>query len=80
MINRKDVERLRTEYPEGTRIQLLCMANDPFPVLPGSEGTVTGVDDMGHILMSWDTGSSLSLIPEGDVFRVIERPSKDADA
>ncbi len=67
----KTAEVLRRRYPPGTRIELILMEDDPRPVSAGTRGTVKGVDDMGHILMRWDTGSSLSLIPGSDVFRTL---------
>lgn len=30
-----------------------------------------GVDDAGHILCSWDAGSSLNLIPSADHFKIV---------
>ena len=38
---------------------------------PGTEGTVTGVDDVGSILMRWDNGCGLNIVPEEDEFEVI---------
>ena len=56
------VDRLRKEYPAGTRIELLEM--DDFQAPPiGTQGTVTGVDDTGSLLVSWDTGSVLIPYP-----------------
>lgn len=37
----------------------------------GTEGTVVDVDDIGNVLMRWDNGSGLSLIPEGDEFEIL---------
>ena len=74
--NEKKVEMLRQRYPEGTRICLDKMENDPFPVLPGTKGTVRFVDDAGNIIMKWDSGGSLSLIPGEDKFHVIQ-PEQD---
>lgn len=67
-------EYARRSYPPGTRIRLLEMPNDPNPVPVGSCGTVLAVDDAGQLLMRWDNGRSLSLIPGVDNFEVLERP------
>lgn len=69
--SREQVEMLRLEYPPGTRIELFGMEDPYAPVLPGTKGTVKAVDDAGHILMNWDNGRSLSLIPGEDSFRRI---------
>ena len=51
MTREKLVERLRKEYPVGTRLVLDSM-DDPFaPVESGTHGTVRYVDDMGQIGM-----------------------------
>ena len=64
------VRRLRAIYPPGTRIQLGCM-DDPYsPVPPGTKGTVVAVEDAGQIMMNWDNGRSLSLIPGKDRFQI----------
>ena len=67
-------EYARRSYPPGTRIRLLEMPNDPNPVPVGPTGTVLAVDDAGQLLMRWDNGRSLSLIPGVDNFEVLERP------
>ena len=38
-------------------------------LVPGCQGTVRWVDDMGTIHVSWDCGSSLGLIPGEDEFK-----------
>lgn len=55
------VERLRKRLPAGTRIVLLEMDDPQAPPI-GTKGTVRGVDDMAHILVNWDNGSSLNLV------------------
>lgn len=34
-------------------------------------GTIIKVDDAGNIRVSWDTGSSLSIIPNRDEFELL---------
>ena len=67
-------EYARRSYPPGTRIRLIEMPNDPNPVPVGTCGTVLAVDDAGQLLMQWDNGRSLSLLPGVDSFEVLERP------
>lgn len=59
--NSETVERLRQQYPAGTRVQLRKMDDIQAPPI-GTCGTVTGVDDAGSLLVDWDTGSHLSVI------------------
>lgn len=67
--SRAQVERIRQAYPAGCRVELVSM-NDPWTHLKGGDqGTVVGVDDLGQIMMNWDRGGSLSLIPGEDEFR-----------
>ena len=71
--DRRKAERYKQMYPKGTRIELIQMGDDPRPIPPGTRGTVAFVDDMGQIGMHWDNGSSLSLIPGEDSFRVLNQ-------
>ena len=67
----EQVQRIKERYPPGTRIRLGHM-DDPQAVPDGTEGTVQMVDDQGQLLMSWDNGRTLSLIPSEDSFSVIQ--------
>lgn len=59
--NKETVEKLRKEYPVGTRVELVSM--DDFQAPPiGTKGTVKGVDDTGSLLVNWDNGSGLNVI------------------
>ena len=59
------VEKLKKEYPKGTRVQLVAM--DDFQAPPiGTKGTVIGVDDSGSIMIAWDNGSSLNVVYDVD--------------
>ena len=66
------IDRLRVEYPVGTRVELVSM-EDPFTTLtPGEKGTVIGVDDIGTIHVDWDCGSGLGIAYGEDRCRKIE--------
>lgn len=54
-------EKLRKQYPAGTRVELIQMG-DPQAPPAGTRGTVQGVDDMASLLVNWDTGGSLSVL------------------
>ena len=73
MYNRRKVEMMKERYPKGTRICLDSMETDPQPIPSGTKGTVIAVDDAGQLLMKWDNGRSLSLIPGEDIFHVIQQ-------
>ena len=75
MFDRENIQRIKERYPAGTRIRLNHMS-DPQAVPDGTEGEVRMVDDAGQLLMKWDNGRSLSLIPGEDDFTVISRPEK----
>ena len=67
-----DAGLLKREYPEGTRVRLRYM-DDAFSPPAGTEGTVTFVDDVGTIHVTWDNGSSLGLIYGTDIFDIVWR-------
>lgn len=64
--NKETVDRIRREYPVGTRAVLVRMDDVQAPPV-GTKGTVLGVDDTGSLLMRWDTGSSLNVIYGEDI-------------
>lgn len=59
--SRKIVERIRAEYPVGTRVKLTKMDDVQAPPI-GTEGTVICVDDVGSLIVEWDNGSHLNVI------------------
>ena len=64
MINwpsRETVERIRKQYPAGSRVELIRMEDEQAPPI-GTNGTVIGVDDIGSIMVQWDNGSSLNVV------------------
>ena len=70
--SREQIAALRERYPHGTKVELLSM-DDPQAPLTGTMGEVLGVDDAGQLLVRWETGSSLGLIPGVDSFRIVQK-------
>ncbi len=68
--SRETVERVRRQYPVGTRGELVSM-DDRYAPPPGTKGTVLGVDDTGSLLMRWDNGSGLNVVYGEDTVRII---------
>ena len=66
--SRETVERVRRDYPAGTRVELLRMDDLQAPPI-GTQGTVLGVDDTGSLLMRWDNGSGLNVVYGEDLVR-----------
>ena len=69
--NKETVDRIRREYPAGTRVELVQMDDAQAPPV-GTKGTVLGVDDTGSLLMRWDTGSGLNVVYGEDIVRKID--------
>ena len=72
----KEIEMLKERYQPGTRLVLDHM-DDPFAVQDGMIGTVQSVDKDGSILMHWDNGRSMMLIPHVDDFHEDEMQVND---
>lgn len=70
------VEKLRREYKEGTRVELIQMEDEQAPPI-GTIGTVVGVDDIGSIMVSWDNSSSLSIVYGADKCRRLDDERED---
>lgn len=69
--SKETVERVRRQYPKGTRVELVRMDDRQAPPI-GTKGTVLGVDDTGSLLMRWDNGSGLNVVYGEDVVRKID--------
>ena len=50
----KDVERIRKQYPAGTRIELICIDDPHAPIELGMQGTIVCIDSIGTLHMSWE--------------------------
>lgn len=68
--DKETVARIRKEYPPGTRVELLEMADVQAPPV-GTKGTVLWADDVGDLCMHWDTGSSLKVVLSEDRVRKV---------
>jgi hypothetical protein len=70
IISKEQLLNLREKYPVGCRVELLKMDDIQAPKI-GTKGTVVGVDDIGSIMVRWDSGSSLSVAFGEDLCRRI---------
>lgn len=70
-ISKETIERIKSEYPKGTRVELTRMDDIQAPPI-GTKGTVVGVDDIGSIMVNWDNGSSLSIVYGEDSCRKLK--------
>ena len=59
--NKAVAEHIRSQYPAGTRVELVQMDDAQAPPV-GTLGTVWGVDDTGSIMVAWDSGGSLNVL------------------
>ena len=71
--NRRRIESIKQRYPEGTRICVDCIGDDPRPIESGTKGTVDWVDDIGTVHCNFDNGRCLGLIVGEDSFHVIQQ-------
>lgn len=70
--NKEVVEHIRSQYPAGTRVELVQMDDAQAPPV-GTLGTVWGVDDTGSIMVHWDNGSGLNVVYGVDVCRKVSK-------
>ena len=66
------VNDIKERYPEGTRIVLDYMGEDPHPIEPGTRGTVRHVDDIGTVHVDFNNGRRLGLVPGEDSFHKLK--------
>jgi hypothetical protein len=65
----------------GTRIRMIHMPDDPCPIEPGTEGTITYTEESFSLMknrylaaygVAWDNGRTLKVLEGIDRFEVIE--------
>lgn len=71
-IRPEQLAHLRSIYPPGTRVMLIRMDDVQAPPI-GTQGTVTGADDTGSLLVSWDNGSGLNVVWGVDAVKKVVR-------
>lgn len=67
----KTVERIRTDFPVGSRVMMVYSAEPFAPIEGGTEGTVSSVDDIGTIHVNWDNGRCLGVVLSEDIIEKI---------
>ena len=71
--DKQTVERLREQFKSGITVELTSPMDDPYhPLSAGLRGECCGVDGAGQIMMIWNDGSTLSLIPGEDRFHIVK--------
>lgn len=70
-------ENLAHELQAGDRVRVVQMDNDPYPIAPGTEGTIENVNwytpdkSKGQISVKWDNGRRLKvLVPEDKIQKI----------
>ena len=70
-IDDKTLEKLRRDYPAGTRVVLKKM-DDPYPIPVGTKGTIRYIDDIGDAHVDWDNHRGLALVIGVDEFDILD--------
>lgn len=70
MISKEALQALRERFLRGARVELVKMDDPQAPPI-GTKGTVLGVDDIGSIMVAWDSGGSLNVVYGVDVCRKV---------
>ncbi|PYG86786.1 uncharacterized protein DUF4314 [Ruminiclostridium sufflavum DSM 19573] len=76
--SRSEVERIKKQYPVGTRIELISMEDPHAPIESGMQGEVVCIDSIGTLHMKWDNGRTLGIVPGEDRFKVISKPQEES--
>ena len=76
-LNEEWLAFLREQYPTGSRIRLNETNNPSNKLKPGSEGTLTSIDETGAFHVDWDSGSRLALVIGQDRFSVLPPQTRE---
>ncbi len=69
--SREEINRLRENYPPGTRVELIYMDDHYTTLKPGDRGFVTEVDSIGTAHIRWDSGSTLGAAYGADRIKTV---------
>lgn len=69
--NNETVARVRAQYLQGVRVELVSMSDAYTQLKAGDQGTVEFVDDTATVFVKWDNGSTLGAVYGEDVIRRI---------
>lgn len=70
-LTQNEVKKIKELYVPGSRMLLLHMSDDPYPVSDGTKGTVETVDDAGQIHCAFDNGRHLAVVPGVDQYLLL---------
>ena len=70
MISKEQVRKAKETYSIGMRVRLLKMEDTQAPPI-GTEWTVQAADDVGAVMVAWDTGSSLNVLLDVDEIIIV---------
>ncbi len=76
-MTKTQIERIKEQFPKGTRVQLNHMGDDPNSIPSGTKGTVACEDDTGTVFCNFDNGRNLGICPEADSFHKISEQKKN---
>ena len=66
-----EIKYYKKTFKPKTRVRMLSMFAENYPVPYGTCGTVWCVDDLGTIHVEWDNGQTLGICPNVDKFEKI---------
>ena len=58
----KTIEKIRIDFPIGSRVMMVYSADPLTPIDGGTEGVVSSVDDIGTIHINWYNRSHFGVI------------------
>lgn len=57
--------QVHENYKRNDRVELIRTSDENTQLVPGTHGTVIGVDSLGTVHVNWDSGSTLGMVLDG---------------